>query len=50
MINLSEPGGDRTVVGIRGHDIAHMRPPALTFWGLPDRIPADLIFDLGISK
>lgn len=39
-----------TVVRIRGHNLAHVLPPALTFWRGGDRRPTGFVLDLNVGK
>ena len=40
MEDFAERGGFRRVVGVGGHDIAHMLPPLLAFGGLGNGLAA----------
>ena len=42
--------GDRAVVGIARHDVAHVFPPALAFRSRSHRRPPDFICDLHVAE
>ena len=48
--HLAEPARDRAVVGIGGHYVAHVRPPAPAHLSRGDRVPSLLVIDLGIPE
>jgi hypothetical protein len=50
MENLPKRDGFRAVVGIRGHDVAHVLPPFLADGCLGDGVPARFILNLGVGE
>ena len=50
MEDFAERGGFRRVVGVGGHDIAHMLPPLLAYGGLGDSLPEGFVFYRDMGK
>src|SRR6187401_2324958 len=48
--HLAEPARDRAVVGIGGHHVAHVPPPAPAHLGRGDGVPPLLVIDLGVPE
>ena len=50
MEYLAQLGHPRAVVGIGGHDLAHVRPPPTAGRGFGDGVPALLVFQLDVPE
>ena len=50
MEDFAERGGFRRVVGVAGHDIAHVLPPLLAFRRLGDSLPEGFVFYRDMGK
>lgn len=50
MKDLTERQADRAVVGVRGHDFFHVRPPAFALWCFRDGSRARFVFDLHLRE
>ncbi len=50
MKNFAQLGRDGAVVGVRRHDLLHVRPPFLADRRSSDGVPACFILDLGERK
>ena len=50
MEDFAERGGFRRVVGVAGHDIAHVLPPLLAFRRLGDSLPEGFVLYRDMGK
>src|SRR5439155_2072706 len=48
--DLVQRGGDRGVVGVGGHQLAHVLPPVLADVGARDGGPLGFVFDLDVGE
>jgi len=48
--NFAQIHGLWGVVGVGRHDIAHVLPPLLAYWGLGDGLPLRFVLDFDIGK
>src|SRR4051794_40396860 len=48
--DFAQLAGERAVVGIRGHDVAHEVPPAAADIRLRNRLPAHFVLDLDVGE
>ena len=50
MKHFAELGGDRAIVGMGGHDFAHVGPPALADFGAGDGFPLCGVGEFDVGK